>query len=239
MRKLSVLLAGIATLAIPAFAAAPLPPGTVLYNPALNGTGEIGSTGPFYTGSLPSWVNAGNLEHSLVGNIAGIPGFSQFHGTVESWCYRLDNGNIGLVYRINLAQNSAPRLVRASIAPDGWVGTGILDAGADGSGSSTAATGNTTWGDGDPYFIERDALGLAPSWVFRLGNDGTVLNPGDNSALVFFETDAPDCGEGTISLLDGGAAGAAMILTVVPSPAAAGLGLLGLSIIGGLRRRLA
>lgn len=237
MRKLSILLA--AVLAAPAFAAAPLAPGGILYNPQLNGTGEIGASGPFYTNTLPSWVNAANLEDSLTANIAGIPGFSQFEGTVQSWCYRLDNGNIGLVYRINLNANSAPRLVRASLGTAGWDGTGILDAGSDGSGNSSAGTGNTNWTDGDPYFIERDSLGLSPQWVFRIGTDGTVLNPGNRSALVFFETDAPDCGPGTISLLDGGAAGAAQILTVVPSPAAAGLGLLGLSVIGALRRRLA
>lgn len=241
MRKIAMILA-IAALAIPASAVIPLPPGAILYNPGLSGSGEIGAGGPFYTNTLPSWVNAGNLENSLTSDIAGIPGFLQFRGTVQSWCYRLDNGNIGLVYQINLNSNSAPRLVRASIGTAGWDGVGILDAGSDGSGDSTAASGNTTWTDGDPYFIERDGFGMSPQWVYRLGTDGTILNPTDQSALVFFETDALACAEGAISLLDGGAAGAARILTlgnVIPSPAAASLGLLGLSLVGALRRRLA
>ena len=237
MRKLMMLL--VVASAIPAFSAAPLSPGGVLYNPQLSGTGEIGSSGPFYSNSLPSWVNAGNLMHSLTSNIVGIPGFAAFQGTVQSWCYRLANGNTGLVYRINLNANSAPRLVRASVGSSGFAGVGVLDAGSDGSGTSTAGAGNTNWTDGDPYFIERDALGLSPQWVYRIGTDGTVLNPSNQSALVFFETDAPGCTEGAISLLDGGAAGAARILTVgIPSPEAASLGITGLFLIGIVRRRL-
>lgn len=243
MKKWFWSMAAVAALAASA-SAAPLMMGAVQYNPDLAGTGEIGDGGPYYTSGLPSWVDDDGLKDSLVSPIQGIPGFSQFEGTVESWVYYVNgldaSGGLGLVYRINLSGNSAPNLVRASLAAAGWGNVAVNDAGSDGSGSSTAATGNTTWTDGDPYFIERDAIGGNPQWTFRLGTDGTTLNSGESSALVWFETDSEICRVSTISLLDGGAAGAAQVLTVaVPSPEAGMLGLLGVTLVGALRRRMA
>lgn len=241
MKKAMIAFAAVAALALPASAG--LQMGDVLYNPVLDGTGEIGDGGPYYTAGLPGWLNANGLKNSLVSPIQGIPGFSQFEGTVESAVYYVNGVNaddgLGFTYRINLAGNSAPNLVRASLAAQGWANVSIFDAGSDGSGNSTAATGNTVWSNGDPYFIERDAIAGNPQWTFRLGTDGTTLNPNQSSALVWLETDAEVWRESSISLLDGGAAGAARILTVViPSPAAAGLGMFGLAIVGAMRRRL-
>lgn len=241
MKKTLFSLAAVAALALPAFAG--LNMGDVQYNPALNGTGEIGSSGPFYTSGLPSWVNAQSLKNELVAPIQGIPGFSQFEGTVESAVYYVNgvdaSGGLGFTYRINLSGNSAPNLVRASLAAQGWLSVNIFDAGSDGSGNTAAATGNTTWTNGDPYFIERDAIAGNPQWTFRLGTDGTTINPNQSSALVWLETDAEIWRESAISLLDGGAAGAARILTVaIPSPAAAGLGMFGVAVLGAMRRRM-
>jgi hypothetical protein len=241
MKKALISFAAVAALAIPAFAG--LQMGDVLYNPDLTGTGEIGDGGPYYTSGLPSWLNDNSLKSSLVSPIQGIPGFSQFEGTVESAVHFINgvdaSGGLGFSYRINLAGNSAPNLVRASLAAQGWLGVNIFDAGADNSGNTSAATGNTTWTDGDPYFIERDAIAGNPQWTFRLGQDGTTINPNQSSALVWLETDAEIWRESSISLLDGGAAGAARVLTVaIPSPAAAGLGLFGVALAGAFRRRI-
>lgn len=240
MRKIYALLAA-AALAAPVLAAA-LNPGDVMYNSDLAGSGKAGDGGPYYTNGLPAWAVPANLHASLSSPIAGIPGFAAFTGTVESWCYNIPGGGVGLVYRINLAGNSASRLVRASISSVNWGGVGILDAGSDGSGTSSAVGSAVNWTDGDPYLIERSASpDENPQWSYRFGTNGTELNPGQSSALTWFATDAVNCSQSSISLLDGGAAGAAHILSVapIPTPAAAGLGLLGLSLAGALRRRLA
>jgi hypothetical protein len=238
MRKIFAILA-VAALSTSAFAGV-LNAGELFYNPALAGTGAVGQNGPYYTSGTPAWMTPANLHDSLSSPIQGIPGFAQFEGTVESYCYNIPGGGLGIAYRINLAANSAPRLVRASVAASNWDTIQVSDAGADGSGASTPAANNPTWNDGDPYFIERDAVTAAPQWVFRLGTNGTVIDPNGSSALVWFETNGEYCVETSISLLDGGAAGAARVLTVgIPSPAAAGLGMLGLALVSGLRRRLA
>lgn len=239
------LLVGLMVAGISSSAAlANLPLGGQWYNPALAGTGEVGDGGPYYTAGLPAWVNPGGLATALVSPIMGIPGFAAFTGTVESAVYYLNgvdsSAGIGFTYRINLAANSAPRLVRGSLGSPVWAGITIADAGADGTGNTAPGKGNTTWTNGDPYFIEREATTGAPAWVFRLGTDGTTIDAGQSSALVWFETDAQYFNDGgAISLLDGGAAGAAHVLTVgVPSPQAASLGVIGVLMAGMLRRRV-
>lgn len=236
MRKFVLSALAVAAFAAPSFAA--LAPGQVLYNPQLNGTGEIGAGGPFYTSGAPAWLG-GPLLASLVAPIAGIPGFLQFQGTVTSRVAQVSPGVLGFAYQIQLNAQSAPNLVRAALNPIGWNGVNILDTGADGSGVSTNASGNTVWNDGDPYFIERAATPEEnPQWQFRLGSDGTQINKSNRSAWVWFEVQAQSWDDSTISLLDGGAAGASRVLTIViPSPAAAGLGMLGLALVGALRRR--
>ncbi len=238
MRKILGFVTALA-LAVPSFAA--LAPGGIEYNPDLAGSGEVGSTGPFYTSGLPAWLVPGGLAASMTGSIAGIPGFSDFSGGVDSYVYFVNgvdaSGGLGFAYQINLDSSSAPNLVRASLAAAGWGTVAVTDNGSDNSGSSTAK-GTTSWTDGDPYFMERDAVGGNPQWQFRLGVNGTTINPGESSALVWFETDATFWTISSISLLDGGAAGAARVLTVgIPSPAAGGLGLIGLVLVGRLFRR--
>lgn len=240
MKKVCISIVALA-FAVPALAG--LNPGDQWYNPDLAGTGEIGDGGPYYTAGAPAWLNAGSLAASLSSPIAAVPGFPAFTGTVNSGVYYVNgsdnSGGLGFAYQINLAGNSANRLVRASLSSALWQFASIIDAGSDQSGNSTAATGNTVWSDGDPYFIEREAtLGL-PAWNFRFGNDGTRLDAGQSSAWVWFETDTMFISNGgTISLLDGGTTGAARVLTVgaIPSPTAASLSLIGLAMLA-LRRR--
>lgn len=205
-----------------------LGPGDILFNPALNGTGVPGSSGPFYTLGLPAWLAPANLAVSMSSPIAGIPGFSQFRGTVDSFGYYLNGSDtssgVGVAYRILLTPNSAPNLVRASLGGINWFTPVISDAGSDESGVTSVTGGAQVWSDGDPYFIERDAFTGAPQWLFRLGANGTEIDPNQSSALVWFESAATVFAEVPIALLDGGAAGAARVITI-PEPAA-GLSLL-------------
>ncbi|MGE3182319.1 MAG: hypothetical protein AB7N71_11870 [Phycisphaerae bacterium] len=240
----SMRLFALTALVIAAPALGGLNPGDQWYNPALAGSGEIGDGGPYYTAGSPAWLNGGSLATSLSSPIQSVPGFPAFTGTVNSAVYYVNGADssagLGFAYQINLAANSASRLVRASLSSSLWQLVSIIDAGSDQSGNSTAASGNTTWTDGDPYFIEREATMGLPAWNFRFGTDGTRLDAGNVSAWVWFETDARNYANGgTISLLDGGTTGAARVLTVgaIPSPAAAGLSLVGMLIVGVLRRR--
>ncbi len=240
MRKVLMLVTALA-LAVPSLAG--LGAGDILYNPDLDFSGLTGTDGPFYTDGLPSWAMPGGLVSSLTADISGVPGFDAYTGTVESYVYYVNGvdatGGLGFAYRINLAADSAGGLVRASLASANWAPVDISDAGSDNSGSSTFSDEATlAWDDGDPYFIERDAVGGNPQWQFRLGIDGTSLDPEGFSALVWFQTDATFFTTSSVSLLNGGAAGAARVLAVgVPTPAAVGLGMLGLLLVGRLYRR--
>lgn len=212
--------------------------GESVYNPDITGSGLPGDGGPYYNDVLPAWLVPGNIAASLTSPISGIPGFMQFSGTVDSAAYFLngvdESGGIGISYRINLDGNSASNLVRGSIKSDNWLNTIVDDAGSDGSGSSSAATGSVVWSDGDPYFIERDPITGSPQWTFRIGPNGTTLNAGDTSALVWFATQDVGFKEASIGLIDGGAAGAARIITI-PEPAT--ISLLGLAGLALIRRR--
>jgi hypothetical protein len=218
--------------------AGPLAPGDVAYNPDLAGSTLVGDGGPYYTAGAPAWLNPANIALTQSSPIVGIPGFSEFRGTVESTAYYINgvdaSGGIGLSYRIQLAADSAPRLVRAALAEDGWPGVTITDAGSDGSGASASAGGGVVWFDGDPYFIQRDSATSAPEWAYRLGSNGAVLNESQQSALIWFATDATATSQSAIALLDGGAAGAALVLSV-PEPAT--LTLVSVALLSILRRR--
>lgn len=232
------ILATFAAAALSAAASAALPIGGLEFNPNLNGSGLPGTGGPFFTLGAPSWLAPGNLYSSLSSTIEGIPGFAQFEGTVDSAAYYLNgmdtSGGLGVVYRINLANNSASNLVRAALKQAEWALIDVALAGSDSSGNSSSLSGPVTWTNGDPYFIERDAFSGAPQWAFRIGVNGTDLDAGETSALVWFETDATEKMEGSIALLDGGAAGAARVIGIPEPTTLAGLGLLGLVAV---RRR--
>lgn len=225
-----------AALSTTAFAALPI--GGLEFNPNLSGSGLPGTAGPFFVLGAPSWLAPGNLAASLSSPIAGIPGFAQFHGTVDSAAYFLNGmdatGGLGVAYRITLANNSAPNLVRASLSQSEWIDVAVALAGSDSSGSSSLAPSVVTWSNGDPYFIERDGVTGAPQWAFRVGANGTDLDAGEFSALVWFETDAQVPNEASIALLDGGAAGAARVIGIPEPTTLAGLGLISLVA---LRRR--
>ncbi len=193
--------------------------GDLQFNPQLNGTGVVGSTGPFYVSGTPSWLNDKNQLVSLTSPIEGVPGFAQFRGFVDSAAYSIAPGVVGFAYRIRLANNSADRLVRASLGGD-WRELDIPLAGADGSGVSATLTGaGPRWTNGNPYLIERATDNGMPLWAFRFGPHGTAINRNQQSAWVWFETNSEGFNQDSITLQDGGAVGAARIISV-PEPTA-------------------
>ncbi len=208
--------------------AAPLPPNVTLTKPG------VGLPPPNYTVGLPSYFTPANLVKTLV-----APMTIDFVGTVTTQVYTNNVGGYTFAYVFqNNGTGAAPDLVRATFDPANWGNVTITDAGADGSGLSTPAGQAPNWSNGDPYLIARADLasGTYPFLQWRVANVGTVIAPGDRSSVIWLETGTASFTFSSLGLLDGGRVGKAQVL-VVPAPAAALLGALGLGMIGWLRRR--
>jgi len=226
----------------PAPVLADLGPGGSLMNPDLGwGGGQEQFSG--VEGVLPAWADPAGLADSWVANMRG-----DFTGSASSWVYYRNgidvSGGLGFVYQfcVDSAQGGAG-LVRASFAPADWAGVTISQAAATGApdGSSTPV-GVGGWDDGDPAWIARDPISEAPDIQWRIGTMsgliGTILNAGDYSSLIWLETDATKWMPSHASLIDSGISGSVGILAV-PAPGAALLGMIGLGLVGWIKRRFA
>lgn len=216
--------------------ATPLPPGSVLANPVV-GT-------PAYTlGNVPA--NYSKLLDTLVSPYSG-----NFAGTLTSFVWQdLDTGYLAFAYRLTNTTTGTgilPSIVMASIgdlsAP--WLGVNIVNAGADGSGSSTPAVLLPKWSNGNPYALLRDinANGAGVSAQFRVLNQGTQLNPpADFSALIWFATTSTLYQQTGAAITDTFASAEAYALApAVPEPATLvlwGLGFGALGIVAVRRKR--
>ena len=219
--------------------AAPLAPGTSVDNP-LN-PGVV----PDFTLGLPGYFTPPNLIATLVSPYSGA-----FTGTVTSRVYR-DPGDLTLAfeyYYTNTTPGPVLDIIRSTIGDTSypWLGYLITDAGSDESGTSTVGGGGgVNWTDGDPTFLLRDpavsGAGLTIQW--RALSDGTVLRNTtlDDSALVWFDTNAFAYQTTNVGILDSGGTSNAegyaprSVSTLIPEPTT--LSLLGLALLAMARRR--
>lgn len=218
----------VAVLAVQPALADPLPPGSVQWK-----THATEPELPKYTVGLPSYFTAANKVTTLT-----APMTRDFTGTVTTDVYR-DPTTGFLSFQYTFANtDTRDFIVRATM--NGWEGIGILDAGADGSGTSGNLDPAPEWTDGDPRFISRDPTteGLMIQWRFNTGRDliGTVVGPGNTSSRIWFATDQKNYTLGQVDYIDTAASGESDVLVPVPAPAAAVLGLLGMLFVGQARR---
>ena len=231
-----IALAAAGLLAVPALGV-PLPPGGDSWksHPTVP---EV----PKYTIALPSYFTAGNIVGQITSAITSS-GSGTIAGTVTTTVYvNPATGFLTFQYQISSSASTTTPIVRSTIAGD-WHMTTITDAGSDASGTSGAMDPAPEWSDGDPLFLFTDlntGEGFSdPSMQFRETGRGTVLGPGDTSARVWFETTATDFTTDVMGLIDSGTVGTAPILTVIPAPGAALLGVMGFAMLRWAKRRFA
>jgi hypothetical protein len=201
---------------------------------------ELPTEPPNFSSTAPGWIG-GVLEAEHTGPLIPWDG-GQVAGEIVSQVWRIEEDGqqrFGFTYRFVVEEGA---MAYATLDPAGWSEISILALGAMGDGFSTPASvpslpppGWTTWADGDPYTIAISPRG-APKlhWVGHLG--GTVLLPGQQSSLIWFETDASGWGMSVATVLSNGGGAAAHILGPVhaPEPATVVLLLAGATL---MRRR--
>jgi len=228
--KLTLALMMVGLLALPAWGAAPLLPGTSNKNP------NEGLAAPFYTDGLPAHVIPANLVTTHTCDYS-LPG-DDFAGRVTSWAYAdpadlAAPGSLTFVYHYT---NTTPAgagtrdMVRATVGDVSfpWKGWLITDSGSDNSGSSTIGGGAIDWTDGDPNFILRDPTvsGEGITFQWRAVSDGTVLrNPSDDSALMWLDTNALSWQITNTDIIDSGLSAECTALApaqfIIPEPTTA------------------
>lgn len=217
--------------------AVPLPPGTASWK-----THPTVPEVPKYTIGLPAYIVPGNIVGTLTSAISSF-GAGVISGSVTTTVYvNPATGFLTFQYQIQTSAGTTTPVVRSTIAGD-WHATSITDAGSDASGLSGALDPAPEWSDGDPMvlFTQLSAgEGFGdPSMQFRAEGRGTVLGPGNTSARVWFETTSTEFTTNVMGLIDSGTVGIAPILTVIPAPGAALLGVLGFGMLRRAVRRFA
>lgn len=197
----------------------PLAPGGTQYNPYH--LGAFSFLSPDYTPtSIPSdysLVTSANVPYNYNGTTDG-----SFYGFVTTSVYMktdgTDKGTLLFAYVFNnLTPPTPPNppltdIVKATISDPThpWGPFQITSAGADTSGHSTAVSGFFgSWSDGTPFSIQRDATDFGVSANFNPLNSGTQLNstPNDQSAVIWFATDATKFAATDVGLSDNGHVG--------------------------------
>ena len=220
---------GVALLLTPA-ALADLAPGQSHYNPDAAG----GLSPPYYTVGGVGAAAGGYAALTPVLTNPFVQGV--YAGTVSSRVWQNGSGELAFEYWFNLIPGgTATTPVESATVGGDWNATTVYEVGADGSGFSSGPT----WVDGDPYRIGRKFTGGSPDVEYFVSPVGTQYFPGSShfAAHFWYATDADSYTIDYLSVQDGGAVDRGQVY-VVPAPGAFPLGMIGLGMIGRIRRRL-
>jgi hypothetical protein len=196
-----------------------LNPGDTQYNPALNPPFSF-FTPSYISGPVPAgyWLLT---SRDFPYDYAGTKD-EAFSGFVRSSVYLAFDGTLAFSYVFNNLTPPTPLnppltdIVRATIndPSDPWGPFSILAAGSDpnSGGHSTPINGFFGgWNNGVPFDIVRNATDFGVAIEFSPLNSGTQLNstPNDQSALIWFATDATKFNITNVGFSDNGHVGTA------------------------------
>jgi hypothetical protein len=226
----------------------PLNPGETQYNPALNPPFPF-FTPPYTAGPLPAIYSVFLISHDFPYNYNGTKDNS-FSGFVRSAVWQDPvTRELAFTYVLNNLTPPFPPnppltdIVRATIndPTNPWAPFQILAAGSDpnSGGHSTPINGFFGgWNNGVPFDIVRSATDFGVAIEFNPLNSGTQLNstPNDQSALIWFATDATTFNVTKVGFSDNGHVGTGQAfapnvvqipLFICPEPSALVLAILG------------
>jgi len=189
---------------------------------------------------IPAYqINAGPTDAANWDLIATLvkQNDGQLKGDTTSKVYKnKTDGTLAFSYQVHADVNNTRYIVRATLDGDGWAGINVTNAGIVGD-PQTQQTGYVSgtglavaeWTNGAPIFIARSEYSpTAPEWQFQiprnpvLPNDptiGTVIGPSDDSAEVWFMTNAKSYSTSFIAYLDSGQTGRAEVyMPLIPEP---------------------
>jgi hypothetical protein len=224
-------------------ARANLDPGSVQYNPVLAPSFAF-FTPSYVNGPLPSAYHNLIITTNFPYNYDGQKDGS-FQGFVTSSIWANDQGQLAFTYQFNNLNpgpgSALTDIVRATINDfsDPWlygardpvtnqpipVPVTIFSVGSDSSGHSTAINGLFGgWSNGNPFSVQRNATDAGISINFNPLNSGTQLDstPNDQSAMIWFTTNAISADLTNVGLSDNGHVGVAQAyapsLIIFPEP---------------------
>jgi len=160
----------------------------------------------------------------------------ELKGVTTSKVYRnKTDGTLAFSYSVHADANNTRYIVRATLDGEGWESISVTNAGivADQNGQTGAVSGTglavAEWKNGAPIFIARSEYSpTAPEWQFQIPrvpvqpNDpaiGTVIGPNDDSAEIWFMTNAKAYSTSYIAYLDSGQTGRAEVfMPLIPEP---------------------
>jgi len=226
-------------IATPAFAAAMLNPADELTRPDTATPAPItpGLAAPHYSdfGFTAGWVPAGYVYEPGL-SVVGAAHSGDLQGMTDSLVYRnTTDDTLAFAYVVRADPGNQSFINHAELGGRVWKDIDIWDTGAVRDGLTGSGTVSPDWMTGEPNTIGRyetvTGESDAPYWDFSRMGVGTVIGPDDDSAEVWFFTNAKDVMTAYIAYSGPGATGVAeVVVPVIPDPAT--LALLGLGASG-------